>query len=336
MKLPKNLLLLPIVLILLQTVFGQEFIEDENWIETGGYPVLMHNLKNYTKEDVIRAKEKLNLIKQSKIEDEWEGSYTVSQDLSDTKLLWSPANGFVSYYVYTCAIELRGLNYGKVINNTNSLILITQKSQPPFYPTGKTGQVKLVKVKWGDLHFLVEEDDIEVFCELAAGYYGTAKMETVEVNGESYQTQTSIWGSFWVKSNEMSEKKPFGLPILPKAYERFIKQPIETKIVSLGKYEKDTPTEEPVMTYSRRYVNIGAGKNLGIKTGMQFYVPDLGERISIVEVNDKSAVGVLERGLDSETREESCFNYAGGDIPCQVPKAGIKIKTIPNDFLEDN
>ncbi len=336
MKLPKITFALTILLILYQTGFGQEFKEDEDWIN-GYQPFLSHQLKNYTKDDVIKAKEKLNLIKQSKIATEWEGSYTLPADLSDTKLFWNSATGFVNYYIYTCAIELRALNYGKVINNTDSVILITEKPQPPFFLTGKTGQIKLIKVKWGDLHFLVEEDELEVFCELAAGFYGSAKMETIETNGESYVTQTSIWDSFWIKSDEISKKKAFSLPVLPKAYEKFIKQPIETKIDSIDKYEKDEPDEESAMArYSRRYVNIGAGKNLGIKTGMQFYVPDLGERIRIVEVKDKSAVGVLERMIDSETSEEGCVNFSSVDIPCKLPKAGMKIKTIPDDLLEDN
>lgn len=342
MKLPKTVLVLMLSLVLFQIAFGQEFKEDENWINTS-QPFLIQALKNYTKEDVIKAKEKLNLIKQSKIDTEWEGSYTQPQDMSDTQLLWSSTTGFVNYYIHTCTTELRTLNYGKVTDNTDSVTLITEKNQPPFFGTGKTGQVKLIKVKWGDLRFLVEEEDLEVFCELAAGYYGSGKPETIEINGESYQTQTAIWGDFWVKSEDTSwiksedtsKKKVFGLPILPKSYEKFVKQPIEAKIVSIGKHEKDAPTEEAVMNYSRRYVNIGAGKNLGIKAGMQFYVYDLGERISIVEVKDKTSVGVLERWLDSETLEESCSN-ASGDIPCKLPKAGMKIKTIPDDFLEDN
>jgi len=339
MKLPKTVLVLMILLVLFQIGFGQEFKEDENWINTS-QPFLIHALKNYTKEDVVKAKEKLNLIKQSKIDTEWEGSYTMPADMSDTQLLWSSTTGFVNYYIHTCTIELRSLNYGKVINNTDSVILTAEKNQPPFFGTGKTGQIKLIKVKWGDLRFLVEEEDLEVFCELAAGYYGSGKTETIEMNGESYQTQTAIWGDFWVKSEDISnedtpKKKAFGLPILPKSYERFIKQPIETKIVSIGKYQKDLPADDSMMKYSHRYVNIGAGKNLGIKTGMQFYVSDLGERISIVEVKDKISVGVLERWVDSETHEESCFNNSG-DIPCKLPKAGMKIKTIPDDFLEDN
>lgn len=338
MRLLKILSCLLILLGSLQIGFGQEFNENENWIgaiEGGVPPFLIHNLNKYSKEDVVRAKEKLNLIKQSPTGDEWEGSYSLPGDLRDTKLFWNSKFGFVNYYVYTCAIELRALNYGRAVNNPDSVILMTEKNRPPFYRADKSGQSKLIKVKWGDLRYLVEEDALETFCELAAGYYGAAKNETTEVDGESFASQTTIENSFWVKNEDLRNKKTFGLPILPKPYEKFIKQPIETEIISIGKYEKDPPTDRPIATYSRRYVNIGAGKNSGIKIDMEFYVPALGERIRIVKVLNNTAVGVLERWIDSETRQESCSGETE-DAPCRLPKAGMKIKTLPDEFLQDD
>jgi len=336
MKLKRTFLVILTLLITFQVCFGQEFVEDENWIGEiagGQSPFLQHSLKNYTKEDVFKAKQKLKLIRESSINDEWEGSYSLLGELSDTKLILDSEIGFINYYIYTCAIDLRALNYGSLINKPDSITLVSEKSQPPFYRTGKTGQ-KLIKVKWGDRHYLVEEERLEVFSELAAGYYGIGKNEKIEVNGETFETQIAIWNSFWVKTDDLKDKTVANLPQLPYPYEKLTKLPIETKIISLGKYEKDKPTEEPVMTYSRRYVTIGAGKNSGIKPEMEFYVPDLEERIKIVKVSDKTAIGVLERWLDSETREESCFKV-GEDFPCKLLKVGMKVKTVPDEFLED-
>jgi hypothetical protein len=321
-----------------QICFSQEFVEEENWIGTiegGQPPFLIHSFKNYSKQDVINAKEKLRLIHKFDSKDDWEGSYSLLGELSDMKLFWNSESGFVNYYVYTCAIELRQLNYGKAVNNVNSVTFLTEKSEQPFWGMNDSGQIKLIKVKWGEKHFLVKEEMLETFSELAAGYYGAGKIEEVKVNGEIYPTQISIWNSFWVKSEDLSGKKVFGLPVLPKPYEKLTKKPIEAKIISIGKHEKDEPTEEPVMTYSRRYVNIGLGKKGGIKIGMDFYIPDIDERITIVEVTDKISVGVLERWIDSDTQNEMCF-HKSETIPCKSLRIGMKVKTTPEEILEDN
>jgi hypothetical protein len=68
---------------------------------------------------------------------------------------------------------------------------------------------------------------------------------------------------------------------------------------------------------------------------MDFYVPYLDERITVVKVFGKTAIAVLERSLDNETQKEDCLNPMEGEEPCKPIKAGMKIKTVPEEFLED-
>lgn len=336
MKLQKMLFVLIILFASFQICFGQELVENENWIgeiERGQPMVLIHSFKNYTKEDVLKAKEKLNLIRNSKTDDEWEGSYSLFGDLTDNKLFWDSEIGFVNYYIYTCALELRGLNYGRAINNFDSVTLFSEKQQPPLPGIGKIGQRKFVKVKWGDRHYLVDEEILEDFCELAAGYY-EVKSDEIEINGEKIETQVAIWNSFWVMSDDSYKKKVFGLPVLPKSYEKYIKQPIKTKIAFIGKIEKDIAKEDYLSSSITYYLTLGAGKDKGIKEGMSFYIPQLKERVSIEKVNKKTSIASLARDYDTESQKENCI-VIGEEIPCVNPTVGMEAKTIPAELLED-
>lgn len=336
MRLQKTFLILMTLFASFQICLAQESIENENWIGTieGGQPsFLIHNFKNYSQTDVLNAKGKLEHLKKAKAKDEWEGSYNLSGDLTDNKLIWNSEFGFVNYYIYTCAIELRALNYGRIISSYDSIILFTEKTQPPFTGTGKSGYRKLIKVKWGDRHYLIDEENLEDFCELAAGYY-EIKNKEIEIDGEKIETQVVLWNSFWVMDNDNSKNKAFGLPILPKFYEKYAKLPIETKIISLGNIKKAEADEEYFSSSTTHYLTINAGKNKGIKEGMSFYVPQLKERISIEKVYKKISIASLPRDFDKETQKENCFsNYE--EIPCVKPIIGMQAKTISAELLID-
>ena len=315
-----------------QISFGQEIADDENWIgviENGQAPFLRHNFKNYTIEDAGEAKKKLISIRQSKNSDEWEGSYNLFGELSDTKLILTSKAGFVSYYIYTCSIELRALNYGKIINNPDSILLISEKPQPPYFQTNESGRKEFVKVKWGDRRYLVEENELEDFCEMAAGLY-EFKTRKGTVNGKTFEYQASIWNSFWVMSR--LDEKAFGLPVLPEAYKKHLKNPIQTKIISVGKVTKELGETDYVSSSTTHYLTIAGGKDKGIKEDMNFYIPELQERITIEKVGKKSSVAYLSRNYDTETQTENCLKN-GQEIPCVNPVVGMKIQTISDVVL---
>jgi hypothetical protein len=337
MSLFKLLAALIVLVFSLQFSFGQDYIESEDWLSSvTGYkqPWMYLKYKHYTEFDVARAKEKLGSILLSQSKDEWAGIYNLDSPLSNTKLIWAPDAGFLDFYIYTCAVELRTLNYGKVVNSSDSVVLTTEK-QPANTPVRKRFEgVRYVKVKWGDRRYLVEEDELELFCELAAGYHGPAKNVTGKLaNGETYETQISIWNSFWVKVGK-EEDKVYGTPILPKKYSKFVRQPLETAIISLGKYEIKQAVD-PLFTNSNQFVTIGLGSTNGIKAGMDFYVPDLDERLTVVKVFGKTALAVLERPFNDETKKDDCLTPQEGDTPCELIRVGMNVKTVPEEFLEE-
>lgn len=315
--------------------FGQEIIEDENWIgriENGIAPFLLYRSDVFAKQDLISAKEKYAKL-QASAASEWEGRYDLSGQLSDTKLVWNKESGFVAYYVYTCMIELRALNFGNVDEFADHLVFRSQKLSPPFSFFDSQTSKSFVKVKWGERRYLVPEDELETFAELAAGHYGSGKMvQHTSQDGETYEYEKGIWDSYWQRvDGKLSHV--FGIPVFPAKFQRLVKQPFETTIGSVGRYEKDPATDEPFATYSRQYLSIQMGSRDGIKMGMKFYVPDLKERVTVTKVSAKTSTAVLERGLDSDTREDSCQeNWE--PAPCKVPKKGMVAKTIPDELLD--
>lgn len=334
MKIPNFIFLIVILLFSISASLAQDSETDwENWIGTieGGQPsILLHRYDNYSQADVIKAKQKLLLLKQISPKNEWEGMYDSSGHLSDIKFIWNLQVGFIKYYIHTCQPDLRNLDFGSVKSVGDQIETISEKPQNAEAKSEPTN-VKFIKVKWGDAHYLVKEEELETFCELAAGYYGTGKPVEAEINGEKFTYQKSIWDSYWKKVEE-PDKKVFGLPVLPSKYKHLIKIPIETEILSINEHKLEI-NGESVMSYSYRYVTINGGKDKNIKTDMEFYSPDLRERIKIIEVGKKTSKGVIERWYDEEEKKEQCFNNRE-DIPCVIPAVRMKIKTVPDEFLE--
>ena len=80
-------------------------------------------------------------------------------------------------------------------------------------------------------------------------------------------------------------------------------------------------------------VTISAGRNKKLKSGMNFFVEDLGEWIQIEKVFANSAIGFIRRNFDENEKEE-CRDREGGSgdfIPCKTISAGMKAKTGAND-----
>ncbi|HEY0049206.1 MAG TPA: hypothetical protein VGB68_07975 [Pyrinomonadaceae bacterium] len=321
MNLTKTLRLLLVFLSISGICSAQEFTEEENWIREiageycRGYRFLAYRFETFTKQDVIKAKEKLKSIKQFAPESEWEGVYFGNVALGDNGLLWSAEGGFLKFYCYH---ELGRLDYGKVSESPGFVEIISEKpaaSTPDQKPNGKT-ENKLIKVKFGESHYLVPENSLQHFTTRAAGL-GTSSDNYADF--------------YWLKREDF-EKKVFGLPVLPKEYKHLLRFPVETRIISVGKRQiirNKQSTEEYNFDDIHYPVTLDAGKNRNIKPGMNFYVDDLGEWVEITGVFQKSSIGRIRRDFD-ENKNEQCRNgeLGGGDIiSCKKIKFGMKAKT---------
>lgn len=312
MKVQKAISVLIILFALFQICIGQEIDFEGNWFrEIKGYDdyYTRYDFNSYTKDDVIKAKRRFDLIKQFPPKDEWEGIYTFSTETGSTELYLSFTAGFVNYHVYH---TLRRLDYGSAFDKTDSVKLVSEKSKKSRRSIFST---KLIKVKFGDKHFLVPKNRLQDFAERAVGL----------------STSLSDFSYYLWKLDE-AEKKVFGLPVLPKKYLHFLRFPINTEVIRIGnrqlyqhKFEDGTVNYEEVY----RFVTLGAGKNKKIKLGMNFYVEDLGEWIEITKVSSNTSIGKIRRGLD-EKRQEECFNEELGQgdiIPCKEIRIGMKAQT---------
>jgi hypothetical protein len=317
MSLKNFLWVMTISLTFFQCCFSQEFAREENWlgeIEGAPYEFVHHQYKHYTKEDIVKAKQILSSIRNSSPKDEWEGVYSREVNLHDVKLFWRANVGFINYNIYTCAIELRNLNYGKINDSPSFIELISEKPITLAKNIPKA-ENKLVKVKFGARHFLVPENRLQDFAERTVGLSN-------ELEDYSY---------YWRKVEDY-EKEVFGLPILPLEYKHLLRYPKEAEIIGIRnrKIHQEKAFDGTVGYEEVHYfVILRAGNNKNIKIGMNFFVEDLGEWIEITKVSSKNPVGKIIRGFN-ENKQEECQNeehFQGKVIPCKEIKIGMKAKT---------
>lgn len=289
--------------------FGQDFVEDENWLKGLGteadyFSNLTYPFTKFTKEDLTKGKQWLKAVREFKQKDEWEGIFYRNTGIGDSKLIWNSEGGFFDFYFYH---YLKHFDYGTANNSPGFVVLASDKKH--------STTTKLIKIKFGERHFLVPENRLKDFCERAVG-----------LNADS-----SDFNYYLIKEDDM-EKKVFGLPILPSKYRHFLRFPIEAKVISIGKKEI-VPNEQSTKEYNfddiYYSVTLNAGKNKNVKKDMSLFVEDLGEWIQITKVLPTKSIGFIRRNFD-ENRQEKCWDSEGGNgqiISCKEIKVGMKSKT---------
>jgi hypothetical protein len=256
---------------------------------------------SYTKEEAAAFQQKWKSIAAQRspgVANEWAGDY-VRGDLHKTYLRWSPEGGFAYVYVFTCSTGVLGINYGRVDASPMAIRLYPVLSMSTSRPHGHHGghaAYKLPKnylpVKWGEQHYLVAENRVAAFYRFAAGL------------GE-YQTHSGE--DFFIKTDDYA-KEPESMPVFPPGYERFVRKPIEAKIISVGpKRLRRVPTTDGSYFYdSVTAVRISAGKADGVYKGMAIYVvgSKFSEKVEIAKVGKRSAWGIISRLVDDNKIEK--------------------------------
>lgn len=328
MSLQKVILIVLIFTVSSWLCFGQGSEEDystKNWLkEYNIYPeqLLFHRFDRYSKEDIVKFREKLDLFKNTNLNDDWEGNYFSDNDHLGFSLFRLSSNvGFINLYIYTCQPELRSLNYGKILNTPEFIHLF-----PEFAENSprKSEAVKYIKVKWNDRYYLVEESSLLAFAEKAVGIY----VENEEHSSGNFQK----WSNYWVKGD--LEKELTEAPEFPANYKKYQRDAIETKIISVGKRLIEAEKEFGDKSSTRFFQNnaiypvtIGAGKNKGVKSGMIFKIFQSGEEVFITKANQNNAVGFIARETD-DGKNDFCRDVGNiNEIPCRKIKPFLKIKT---------
>lgn len=294
-----------VLLILSFTVFAQTD-EDKNWLSNIYAPYLpgdfiFYEYEHYTKEDVAKAKEKLNLIEKSSPKDEWDGTYSDNSGIGIGLIVWNSNGGFINFRYYHW---LETLDYGKISASNDVVNLISEK--PSLGRLSRSAPKRLIKVKHGERHYLVPESYIKEFCEEAVGL----RAGIADVS------------NYWTKQGDY-EKPVFGMPIVPAKYKNFIRQPIEAKIIKTGERKMVNDYGEEI----HYYVTINIGKNKLIEPEMDVYSADLGEWIELKTVFKNISVGIIRRRW-GEDKHEECWDGrkgSGENILCKEIKVGMKV-----------
>lgn len=287
--------------------FGQEYVEDENWLkgfhtEADYFPTLTYwQLERFTLEDIANGKQRLNSIRKFVPQNEWEGLYYANTPIGDDKFIWNAQGGFFRFYFYH---TLKVFYFGRIKDYSGFIELDYEKL--PLSRTGKPSlKTKLVKARIDQTHFLVPENRLQDFCDRAAGL----------------STSLEDFYYYWTKEEDM-KMQVTGLPILPAEYEKYRRYPIEAEIIRVG-------ARRIIRNENRYTITLSAGKNRNLRKGMNFFVKDLGEWIRLTRVSQKSSAGVIIRDFD-ENNQEECRDDVGGmgeSISCKEIRVGMEAKT---------
>lgn len=307
MKLRQFIFIILLILINLFSVFAQELKEGEFWDSFGEGRREIWAYKNFTKDDVIKAQKKRDLIKQSRPKDEWEGIYLSNlAEIGEEVLLWNSEDGFVSYYFYH---TLKRLKFGDVLKKNDVLSFQFQHSTAKNY---KSRFKTIVKVKIGNLHYLVPEDSMKPFLEDWVGVFPK--------NVPPYVY------SYWTKIDDPKQES-LGNLIIPTKYNHLKRSPIKTKIQKVGKRQiYQDKFDDGTVNYEEifYFITLSDGRSKRIKVGMDLYVEDLGEWIEITKTTAINSIGRIKRGFSD--KKEDCRNErtgAGESIPCKKIKVGM-------------
>ena len=298
-------------------VYAQQTEEIENWFNPQDIPLRLE-YKRYSREDAELLRNKYLLLKEQSPVDEWEGEYVLeSEGLNHHGLIWSNNLGFAEFSIYTCFPTLQYVNYGKIEQTPARIKLIPeiQKDSPRKQKSPET----LVKVKWGEIHYLVEEDYLPIFCERAAG---------LDIKTDNSQ---NAFPYYFYKMEDL-RKETFGLPQLPDLYKKFLRYPIETKILSLDKRSITSDKNEwngEIEKRAEYSFTIAAGSNQGVKVGMFFFIPDIEEWFEITKVSSKTSIVYLSREAD-ESGSDVCFDSNYEKVSCKNLSVGLQVKTQHN------
>jgi len=243
--------------------------------------------EKYRSEDVATAQKLWNEIeKQSNnAGDEWAGVYSIAEgEVNMSYLRWSPQHGFVRFHIYTCLPAVRGLDYGKVVVSEDHVELVSSRASET--ENSEESPTKYVKVKWGERHYLVAENDIESFFTYTSG------------RGSLPYTDAGVPIDFWGRIDD-SAKPIADVPVVPSAYAEHVKKPIDTRIIKVGRSYTEVDPDNDVWLDHVTPVTLNAGSNAGLKRGMTLHVvkSEDYETVVLTRVGRNYALGIIVRSM---------------------------------------
>jgi hypothetical protein len=226
-------------------------------------------------------------------------------------------SGFLEIHVYTCIPELRGLNFGNAVESTDTVHLIPE--YPPASGRSLQPARQYLKVKWGERHYLINENEIADFCRHIAG---------LDIRREN---EPLIAGDFYLKDRDW-DKPATGLPVLPEGYRHLLKKPIDAKIKAVGRGYIEYDYENGCMKQTIIPVTLNVGSTSGVKVGtvFKFSTEDSTMEFTITSVSKDSSRAISEGfgwQLCEENGEASEEQTADEENRKAKIKVGLQLST---------
>jgi hypothetical protein len=299
-----------------------QFDAEGRWINgISEEPLFFHNL-TYSPQNAVTFQSKWRLIAEENAlskDNEWAGDYVIRGETGGvTVLRWSLKEGFVFLFGGGCEPNVRGLNYGRVsfsnnllqlfpeVDSEDPLILFAEDDDRRFFTTNFIAS-KFVPVKWQGIRYLVAENQIENFYDYVAGAGDYVPRDGVQI----------LNYLFFPKDEEGNEaEKNDQMPVLPSGYERFVKKPVDAKIIATGRSfvrhiaGNENRTEGDAWVIP---VTINAGSEDGVKLDMTFAIlqEDIHEVVKTIKVGKKTSRGEVTVYIYSGAQDEPPFIKTG-------------------------
>ena len=267
--------------------------------------------ERYNKEEAATAQARWKAIGddlKNPADDEWAGDYFVGGDTHGSYLRWSVKSGFVLAHVDKCAARVMDFSYGKVVV-TSTLITFVPERRPKASASHNADSHSMttdfVPAKWRGAHYLVGENEMKDFGDYVAGLgkFNIGSNPLLWVEGSP----------FFYKLGDEETERAGEAPVVPAGFERFIKKPIEARVVAVGprRLKRSALIDGSTYYESRTTVYLDAGLAAGVRRGMSFKVlgSAAGDTVVIVRAGRNTSLGSIVRKVNQENKSDIYFDW---------------------------
>ncbi|HEY0101291.1 MAG TPA: hypothetical protein VGB76_20375 [Pyrinomonadaceae bacterium] len=310
--------------------------------------------EDFTKDDAVAALARwknAGSAQQDVTTAEWDGVYFNGSETHGTYLRWSPRGGFIIAHIDKCQARVMGLTYGRVEASPTLLQFFPEFDKAASRTHGHSHAreksaptvLRFVPVAWRGQRMLVVESEMSSFGDYVAGrgrynynrdFFYLDYVEFFTQRDATADTQPITTQLTQTEEKTADDATP---PVVPPAYVRFLKPPIEGAITAVGKrevrnnysYQSPDGSETAYGRVSLTYVTVNAGAARGLKSGMFLRVaePDGGELVRIIRAGRHASSGIVIRSLDEADAET--FFAEGQTYSRPKVTAGWKLTTAP-------
>lgn len=266
------------------------------------------------------------------------GDYSRGGDTHGTYMRWSPGAGFVIAHVDKCRAAVMGLVYGRV-EATPALVQFFPELDKlparsnhgghaaPAEARASRAVLRFVPVEWRGQRLLVAEDEMADFGDYVAGL------------GRYNQWVSFFFLDYVNFFSRTGADAPDagGPPVVPPAYARFLKRPVEAAVTSVGRRvlrrDYHVEGENTSMTFERAsltYVTISAGTEHGVKAGLVFRVVRDGDEqdsLLVLRAGRRASTAAVIREVDERGAETFYSNAEAREKRRSKVAAGWRLTT---------